>query len=394
MKNKETTNKSTVSRKSCSTAQRDDMQMLQQARSKTITKSQINRLKKFYNTTRWLPNSSFTTFFGKPAFENYGFGNTKPVYGGLFYGNYMLSHNINPIDGDNFPGEKQVYASAMHKSRKYGKQRRPEPPRKVPDEIRNTPEELTDLRGRNPIFQQNNKFPSKGINKPNLVRAKYFRSPKGTPKKSCLEDLSFLNEEFDIEGLIDGKDGFKKKKKVKRELEDVEFFTKNKKSGKMKDDIKNKNDDYLQSKMNFKSNNKLTPKNNNEGDNVGGGNNGNTLLGVKSNKQQPVVLLENPSSSKHQQQQFNIVKSDKSMNIKELSKEEKEMTKFYEKMLCIDKRNQISEKETNQNNQNEGGEASPSEKEANNEHCVLCKTQVMAKKKKDNPCLVPAQDLQ
>lgn len=80
------------------------------------SKSQINRLKKFYNTTRWLPNSAFTTYFGKPAFENYGYGNTHPVYGGLFYGNYMLSHNMNPMDGKNHPPEKQVYSSALMKS--------------------------------------------------------------------------------------------------------------------------------------------------------------------------------------------------------------------------------------------------------------------------------------
>ena len=55
------------------------------------SKTQINRLKKLYNTTRWLPNSAFTTYFGKPAFENYGYGNTNPVYGGLFYRNYMLN---------------------------------------------------------------------------------------------------------------------------------------------------------------------------------------------------------------------------------------------------------------------------------------------------------------
>ena len=103
------------------------------------SKNQINRLKNFYNTTRWLPNSAFTTYFGKPAFESYGYGNTKPVYGGLFYGNYMLSHNINPIDGDNNPDTKQVYSSAMLKTIKNNKTRKPEPPRKTPDDIRNTP---------------------------------------------------------------------------------------------------------------------------------------------------------------------------------------------------------------------------------------------------------------
>jgi len=109
-----------------------------QKMNKGPTKSQINRLKNFYNTTRWLPNSAFTTYFGKPAFENYGYGNTKPVYGGLFYGNYMLTHNINPIDGENRPESKQVYSSAMLKTIKNNHTRIPEPPRKVPDEIRNT----------------------------------------------------------------------------------------------------------------------------------------------------------------------------------------------------------------------------------------------------------------
>ena len=102
------------------------------------SKTQIERLKKFYNTTRWLPNSAFTTYFGKPAFENYGFGNTKPVYGGLFYGNYMLSHNVNPMDGNNTPDTKQVYSSAMLKAIRNNNFRRPSPPRKTPDEIRNT----------------------------------------------------------------------------------------------------------------------------------------------------------------------------------------------------------------------------------------------------------------
>ena len=93
------------------------------------SKTQINRLKKLYNTTRWLPNSSFTTYFGKPAFENYGYGNTNPVYGGLFYGNYTPPHNMNPIDGDNHPPEKQVYSSAMMKSCQRKGVRKPSPPK-------------------------------------------------------------------------------------------------------------------------------------------------------------------------------------------------------------------------------------------------------------------------
>lgn len=37
-------------------------------------------------TTRWLPNTSFTTYYGKPAFENYGMGNVQPTVGGIVYG--------------------------------------------------------------------------------------------------------------------------------------------------------------------------------------------------------------------------------------------------------------------------------------------------------------------
>jgi hypothetical protein len=51
----------------------------------------------------------------------------------------MLSHSINPIDGINNPDSKQVYSSAMIKTLKNGKKRVPKPPRKTPDEIRNTP---------------------------------------------------------------------------------------------------------------------------------------------------------------------------------------------------------------------------------------------------------------
>ena len=174
------------------------------------SKTQINRLKKFYNTTRWLPNSAFTTYFGKPAFENYGYGNTNPVYGGLFYGNYMLSHNMNPIDGANHPPEKQVYSSAMMKSVQRKGIRRPSPPRKVPEEIRNTPEELQEIRTRKQIFQLPNNFPSRDIIPPNLLKARYFRSGKNTPENSEEENEDEY-EDWNIENVLRGK----KNKKMK-----------------------------------------------------------------------------------------------------------------------------------------------------------------------------------
>lgn len=54
-------------------------------------------------TTRWLPDSAFTTYFGKPAFHLYGKGNTNPIIGGEIYGHYMLTHNINPECGEHLP---------------------------------------------------------------------------------------------------------------------------------------------------------------------------------------------------------------------------------------------------------------------------------------------------
>jgi hypothetical protein len=35
---------------------------------------------------RLLPDSAYTTYFGKPAFHAYGNGNTNPTNGGLSYG--------------------------------------------------------------------------------------------------------------------------------------------------------------------------------------------------------------------------------------------------------------------------------------------------------------------
>lgn len=62
--------------------------------------------------TRWLPNSAFQTYFGKPAFESYGMGNTNPTWGGLGYGQYMVSHNVNPHRIPNDPKIRQVTQSA------------------------------------------------------------------------------------------------------------------------------------------------------------------------------------------------------------------------------------------------------------------------------------------
>ena len=213
------------------------------------TKTQINRLKKFYNTTRWLPNSAFTTFFGKPAFENYGYGNVNPVYGGLFYGNYMLSHNMNPIDGSNNPPEKQVYSSAMMKSLQRKGIRRPSPPRKVPDEIRNTPEELQEIRTRCQIFQLPNPLPGREIIPPNLIKAQYFKSGRASPNESEEENEDEY-EDWNVENVLSGKKN--KKKKIKKRPTNIDPYKQGKiqlSKKKMKEGLDNKISDEVYKKM-------------------------------------------------------------------------------------------------------------------------------------------------
>ena len=62
-------------------------------------------------------------------------GNTDPVYGGPIYGNYLLSHNINPESGSNKPNFRQTYKCAGMKM--FGKPERvPQLPRKAKEENR------------------------------------------------------------------------------------------------------------------------------------------------------------------------------------------------------------------------------------------------------------------
>jgi hypothetical protein len=71
------------------------------------------KMKKLKLDGRLLPDSAMTTYFGKPAFHTYGNGNTRPASGGLVYGQYLKTHNINPHSGDNKPEHAQVFARAM-----------------------------------------------------------------------------------------------------------------------------------------------------------------------------------------------------------------------------------------------------------------------------------------
>jgi hypothetical protein len=333
--------------------------------------SQINRLKKFYNTTRWLPNSAFTTFFGKPAFENYGYGNTNPTYGGLFYGNYMLSHNINPVDGENLPETKQVYGSCMYKASKNTKDRRPSPPRKVPDDIRNTRDELKEINCRKPIFQKNNNFPNREIKKPNLIKAKYFKSPKNSPNRSMEQDENEINGEFDLEGFLDGKGEFKKKKKINNK-KDGEFFNKEIKKKHIKENIDNTNKDYLRAlkdKENVKNNYESHKDNMENSDNI------------EEEENNKDGVDENEYNLSHKNEVVNYNKQqNKESGIKN------QMKNFYEKMLeeKIDENNQqVKGKNFNNSTMINAQQTTNISEDVKGENL---RTRII---KKENPCLLP-----
>ena len=154
---------------------------------KNASERQLERLKKLNQTTRWLPNSAFKTYFGKPVFANYGQGNTNPAYGGLMYGDYMKTHNIAPHEGANNPQTQQVYEIAEIKALQ--KQSKPQiVPRKCRDEDRLPPEEVDKLKKRSLILAKSKNKPSKEIIKPNLLEEKLFKSEHGTPNASEGED--------------------------------------------------------------------------------------------------------------------------------------------------------------------------------------------------------------
>jgi hypothetical protein len=62
-----------------------------------------------------MPNSAFTKFYQRPCPEAYGKANTSS--GGVWYGDFMKTHNIQPHTLDNKPENYQTYISALN----YGK---------------------------------------------------------------------------------------------------------------------------------------------------------------------------------------------------------------------------------------------------------------------------------
>jgi len=151
-------------------------------------KRREDRIQRLNETTRWLPNSAFKTYFGKPPFENYGRGNVNPTVGGPIYGDYMKSHNINPHAGDNKPEYKQIFDRAELAATTYP-DNQPEPPRKCKDEFRLSQQQVEELKRRNPRVPEKFSVTSKKIVKPDLVNTLRFASEENTPEHSVDEKV-------------------------------------------------------------------------------------------------------------------------------------------------------------------------------------------------------------
>ena len=132
-------------------------------------KELADKLKNMKLCSRWLPDSSLTTYFGKPAFHSYGHTNTNPSYGGLSYGQYLKTFNINPHSGGNKPEFSQIHGrtllggtvqvrapgSRSPKKKPIKMTRKPIPPRVAPLKSQVPAEEMVKaLKARLPVTAQ------------------------------------------------------------------------------------------------------------------------------------------------------------------------------------------------------------------------------------------------
>ena len=136
-----------------------------------------------------MANSGFTTYFGKPAFHNYGNANTKPTYGGPGYGEYMKSHNISAHLGTSQPEYHQIYGNA-ERIAQLRKPIQPQPPRKCKEEDRFTPKQIEEIKARAPIHGEKKLSEGIKIEAPNLMETKRFASEHNTPEGSVDGDIS------------------------------------------------------------------------------------------------------------------------------------------------------------------------------------------------------------
>eukprot|EP00743_Colponemidia_sp_Colp-15_P007941 GILK01008601.1.p1 GENE.GILK01008601.1~~GILK01008601.1.p1 ORF type:complete len:769 (+),score=74.01 GILK01008601.1:37-2343(+) len=140
----------------------DAKQKAVEAIQRAWRRRKARQLESLKANSRFMADSSFRTYYARPAFHAYGRGNLNPTWGGLFYGQYMLSHSISPQEGANNPMYQQVYPQAEEQSL-----RRPtkpvHPPRKRADQDIQEVKQMTDQFNRSQIFGTPRQHPSKPI---------------------------------------------------------------------------------------------------------------------------------------------------------------------------------------------------------------------------------------
>ncbi|CAD8184233.1 unnamed protein product [Paramecium octaurelia] len=174
-------------------------------------KRRKERIKKFQGETRWIADSAFTTYFGKPAWGPYGYNNVNPAVGGIIYGQHLLSHNVQPHRNKNDPYYIQTYQNALRKGAAVANVE-PEPPRNCREEDRLNPEQVEALKSRNPLTPQ----PYQELKKQLDSKGKQLIPEFSIKKPDLGNTLRFASEAGSVQGESHPQENQKSHQKIKR----------------------------------------------------------------------------------------------------------------------------------------------------------------------------------
>jgi len=138
--------------------------------------------------SRWNPDTHLLSLHGKPIWHAYGQANTDPTVGGIIYGHYLLTHNINPHVGDNKPLYQQVYESAHNKAFENGKKTLV-PTKRLPESPKMSKEQIDELKNRNPLMPAPaSKSLKRHVKQLDLLQEPCFASKHSITEKSVTEE--------------------------------------------------------------------------------------------------------------------------------------------------------------------------------------------------------------
>lgn len=146
--------------------------MIDKSKLSKEEREKLENYEKAVSISRWNPDTHLRSIHGKPIWHAYGQGNRNPTVGGVVYGQYMLSHNVNPESGENVPYYRQVYDSAHNIAFENGKPKLL-PTKDIPFPKEMPIEQLNELKNRNPIMPYD---PSKNL-KRNVKQLDLLQEP-------------------------------------------------------------------------------------------------------------------------------------------------------------------------------------------------------------------------